>query len=104
MSTPLLGFLLFHDNYLFECVQVQHHSGECAGYCVLKKELASQGHRNADTPEPALQKQLKVIDLFFVRGVQVPLSTSHSTVPYLQYSSGLLDLDEEILSPPPRFV
>jgi hypothetical protein len=104
MSTPLLGFLLFHDNYIFECIDIQHHTDECAGYCELKKELASQTQKGTEIPVPALQKQLKVIDILHDSFLQMaPLLVCQNIL--LSYChSSLLYVRVEIETPPPQFL
>lgn len=104
MSAPLLGFLFFHDNYLYECTILQHHSEHCAGYCVLKKELASQSRNGSEIPEPVLQKQLKALDLFTVAAVEIPKASAAPFNYGACYASSLVDNPDEILSPPPRFL
>jgi hypothetical protein len=102
MSTPLLGFLIFHDNYLFECRVIQHHNDQCAGYCILKHELAMQGSKSAEFPEPVLQKHLKVLDLNLAAILQIPLYSVVSFQLSSHYSQFLIDRKAEIEIPPPR--
>jgi hypothetical protein len=103
MSAPLMEFMIFHDNYIFECQVIQHHNTECAGFCILKHELAEQGHKKADLPDPVLQKHLKIIDLNTVSALQIPLYFN-IPIPLISfYSHSLVDCSSETEIPPPRF-
>jgi len=104
MSTPLLGFLLYHDNYIYECRVIQHHTDHCSGYCELKKELAGQDHKRAEFPGPALQKQLKVVDLLFESSQHIPPAKVYPHFKLFHYSSCLVYCQVEIETPPPRFL
>lgn len=104
MSTPLLGFLLFHDNYIFECIDIQHHTDDCAGYCELKKELVNQTQKGTEIPAPILQKQLKVIDILHDSNLQLPPILVCANILLSHYSSFLLYSKGEIETPPPRFL
>jgi hypothetical protein len=102
MSTPLLGFFIFHDNFLYQCRSIQHHAEQCRGYCILKQELANQGKGNTDIPEPLLQKQLKAIDLYFVPCLNLPPAMDNPIILFSLFQSELIIQPGEIETPPPQ--
>jgi hypothetical protein len=103
MSMPLVGYLVNHDHYIYECRVIQHHSSQCGGVCILKHELADHAQRKSEIPYPSILKHLKIIDLNLVPSFQVPYYFELPVQLFSYYPHSLVDRLAEIEIPPPRF-
>ncbi|NVO20615.1 MAG: hypothetical protein HXX13_13020 [Bacteroidetes bacterium] len=102
MSSPLLGYVLFHQQFVNECRVIQHHTADCEGQCVLKRELAQQGSKSSELPESSVQKHLKVIDLFIESALNLSPQQEVMNCFVSYYRSELLFRKPAINTPPPR--